>query len=80
MVEFKNKENFKKWLDENVKAKVYDFGAYLDDIYNQYCETGRCEYELSSSESKDNLPHLYEYEIKKLYDEKYDCYNITIIL
>ena len=52
---------FKNFLKENVKSKVFNLDAYLDDLETQYCNTGSREYELSSFESKSGNPELFSY-------------------
>lgn len=63
------KERFKEFLDNNVKAEVYNFDAYLDDLTTQYGNTGSTQYELSSSESKSGNPELFDYELEELQNE-----------
>lgn len=63
------KSRFKKFLDNNVKAKEYNFEAYLDDLTTQYGNTGNTEYELSSSESKSGNPEIFNYDLKDLQNE-----------
>lgn len=56
-----NKKNFKKFLDENVKSKIYNFEAYCNDLETQFGNTGLKEYELSSFESKSGNPEIFHY-------------------
>ena len=65
------KENFKKFLNEYVKNKNYNFNAYVEDLTSQWSNTGILEYELSSAESKDGIPHLFRYTEKDLKDLGY---------
>lgn len=64
------KERFKKFLDEYVKFN-YDFDAYIDDLTSQWCNTGMLEYELSSAESIDNIPHTFNYTLEELQELGY---------
>ncbi len=68
---FISKENFREFLDNNLKIENYDFNTYLDDLETQYGNTGMKEYELSRLESKTGNPVLYNYEfIHKKSDER----------
>lgn len=68
------RERFKKFLDNNVKNKDYNFDAYIDDLTTQYGNTGTLEYELSKSESKSGKPELFNYSEEDL---KELGYNLT---
>lgn len=56
-----NKKDFKKFLNENVKSKNFDFEAYCEDLEQQFYETGRKQYELSKFESKNGQTILFDY-------------------
>ena len=69
-MEFKNIEKFDAWLKENVKSKVYDLEAFLDDVDKSYGESGILgsnTYELKACETKSGRPELYHYETKEIY-------------
>ena len=68
---YKNIEIFKKWLEKELKAEVFNFDAYLDDLTNQNDCNGvkevggkfYGEYELSSTETKSGRPELISFEV-----------------
>lgn len=66
------RERFKKFLDNNVKNKDYNFDAYIDDLTTQYGNTGTLEYELSKSESKSGKPELFNYSKEDLKELGYN--------
>ena len=66
------RERFKKFLDNNVKNKDYNFDAYIDDLTTQYGNTGTLEYELSKSESKSGKPELFNYSEEDLKELGYN--------
>ncbi len=68
------KERFKSFLDEYVKCS-YDFDAYIDDLTSQWCNTGLLEYELSSTESIDNVTHTFDYTLEELQELGYGKFN-----
>ncbi len=56
---FISKQNFKQFLDDNLKTKNYNLEAYLDDLQTQYGNTGIAEYELSNKETKSGTTEFY---------------------
>lgn len=80
-MEFKNVNNFKVWLDKNLKTPYgyYDLNACLEDVWQQHCTNGSTDYELSQYETNSGCPECYDYEIEEIYDEEYDTWETTII-
>lgn len=77
-MEFKNVENFEKWVQENARVYYGNISDWLDEVEKKYSENAMTEYELSSWESKDGLPHLYSYSvIEEEVDD--DIFDITFI-
>lgn len=63
-MEVRNKEKFKRFLEENIKDNIYvSFNAYLEDLEKQYCDTGMAEYEMSKFETKSGRPQIISYKI-----------------
>lgn len=56
-----SKKKFREFLDENLKANAYDFDAACRELEDQYRETGRREYEISSYETKSGHPETFRY-------------------
>lgn len=69
------KERFKSFLDKYVKNGDYNFEAYIDDLINQWGNTGMLEYELSSAESIDNNTHTFNYTLEELQELGYGKIN-----
>ena len=70
-LEVRNECVFKMWLDNNVKSKVYNYEAYLEDLAYQYGCTGGSSYELSKNESRSGRTEIFSYtvETRKVDDE-----------
>ena len=58
----KQKQDFKKFLDKNVKNEYYNFEAYIFDLEKQVGETGNNYYELSKFESKSGQIEIFRIE------------------
>lgn len=56
------KEDFKRFLDENLKNTNYDFQAYCEDLENQYFCTGNFRYELSKFKTKSGHTEEFRYD------------------
>lgn len=63
---FVNVENFKNWLEEKSKYEVNKkfLELSLQELWEQYCETGCAEYEMSKLETKTGLPEIYRYNVE----------------
>lgn len=70
----RNIENFKNWLDKNLKSECYNFEACLDELETRYCATSNKWYELSKFETKSGLPEIFTYnvEIVEAYPGEYE--------
>lgn len=69
------KERFKSFLDKYVKNGDYNFEAYIDDLVNQWGNTGILEYELNSAESKTGNAELFNYTLEELQELGYGKIN-----
>lgn len=80
-MEYKNLDKFKQWIEKNLKMPYgcYDLDACLKEVWMQHCSGGSTNYELSPYETNSGYPECYDYEIEEIYDEEYDCWEITII-
>ena len=58
-----------------VKNGDYNFEAYIDDLVNQWGNTGILEYELSSAESKTGNAELFNYTLEELQELGYGKNN-----
>ena len=64
----KNVENFKDFLDKNLKIDYYDFNAYLEDLEKRYFETSFTTYELKRHETKSGQIELFFYRAEIVED------------
>lgn len=62
---FINLENFRKFLDENMKVDYYNFEACLDELVTRNGETGSCTYELGLAFTKSGKPECFYYETEE---------------
>ena len=62
MTKYENLERFKKWIDENMKADVYDFQRVLYELETCHGSTGSEHYELNSFYTKSGTPECYYYD------------------
>lgn len=67
MIRFENKEKFREWLEQNLKADCFDFDVFLDDLDYKYSETASLDYELKSYETKTGQAACYSFEVKDLF-------------
>lgn len=63
---YKNLEKFIKWLKEVSKEEVNEtyINETLQELDNQYCNTGMCIFELSKFETITGNPETYQYELE----------------
>lgn len=64
MIEFKNIEKLKKFVDKYLKQpySCYDIEAVKDEIWSSYCSGGHA-YEISQFESVDGQTHCIDFTV-----------------
>ncbi len=75
-MEFKNADNFMRWLTANVKTEQFEPEEYLKDLDKQYGETGMACYELRSYETKSGNPETISFDVEEIHNETDDTWNI----
>ena len=89
MVRFENKEKFREWLEQHLKAESFDFDAFLEDLDRSYSTNAFPEYELKDYETKTHQTVCYGYEVKDVFylngevveeGDDYDDFDRTFVL
>lgn len=66
MTHYVNQEAFLNWYEQVSKVPAANEAALLDEVFRQYCDTGKNRYVLPASRTRSGRPESYDYQFEDL--------------